>query len=104
MTDSYALDNTSTEQARLSRQSLRLRPITERRFRAAGMGPGMSVLDVGCGAGDVSLITAELVTGSGRVVGFDRDPRQVSAAADRCREFPAVSFIEGSIEDPPDGL
>jgi SAM-dependent methyltransferase len=63
----------------------------------------MSVLDVGCGAGDVSLIAAELVTGSGRVVGFDRDARQVSAAGDRCRDLPAVSFIEASIEDPPEG-
>jgi len=104
MTESYALDNTSTEQSRLNRQSLGLRPMTERLFRSAGIGPGMSVLDVGCGAGDVSLLAAELLAGSGRVVGFDRDARQVAAAADRCRDLPAVSFVEASIEEPPDGL
>jgi ubiquinone/menaquinone biosynthesis C-methylase UbiE len=103
MTESYALDNTSTEQARLNRQSLGLRPMTERLFRSAGIGPGMSVLDVGCGAGDVSVLAAELLDGNGRVVGFDRDARQVAAAADRCRDLPSVSFVEASIEEPPDG-
>jgi len=33
--------------------------------------PGMSVLDVGCGWGDLSLQVAEMVGGDGRVVGID---------------------------------
>ena len=85
MSDSYPLDNTAAEQVRLSRQARALRPITERLLRAAGIGPGMSVLDVGCGVGDVSLIAAELVSPGGRVVGFDRDVRQVSAATSAFR-------------------
>jgi SAM-dependent methyltransferase len=104
MTDSYALDNTEGEQVRLGRQSAALRPITERLFRAAGIGPGMSVLDVGCGIGDVSAIAAELVSSSGRVVGFDRDARQVTVAASRFAEHVNVSVVQATIEDPPEGL
>ena len=101
--DSYALDNTAAEQVRLNRQAAALRPITERLFRAAAIGPGMSVLDVGCGVGDVSLIAAELVLSGGRVVGFDRDPRQVSAATARFGGDPTVSFVQATIDDPPHG-
>jgi SAM-dependent methyltransferase len=107
MADSYALDNTAAEQARLNRQAAALRPMTERLFRAAGIGPGISVLDMGCGVGDVSAITAELVEITGRVVGFDRDARQVSAATarfgDGFGDGAPTSFVEGTIDDPPDG-
>lgn len=103
MADSYALDNTAAEQVRLNRQAAALRPITERLLRAAGISPGMSVLDVGCGVGDVSLIAAELVSRGGRVVGFDRDARQVSAAAARFGDNPTTSFVQATIEDPPEG-
>lgn len=101
MADSYALDNTAAEQARLSRQSAALRPITERPFRAAGIGPGMSVLDAGCGVGDVSAIAAELVGGRGRVLGFDRDERQVSAAIARLGDSAIASFVQATLDDPP---
>jgi SAM-dependent methyltransferase len=103
MADSYALDNTAAEQVRLNRQAAALRPITERLLRAAGIGPGVSVLDVGCGVGDVALIAAELVSASGHVVGFDRDPRQVAAATARFGDHPTASFVQATIEDPPQG-
>jgi SAM-dependent methyltransferase len=101
--DWYALDTTAAEQVRLNRQAPALRPITERVLRAAGIGPGMLMLDVGCGAGEVSLIAAELVWLGGRVVGFDRDERQVSAATARFGDNPTISFVEATIEDPPEG-
>jgi len=103
MADSYALDNTAAEQVRLNRQGSLLRPVTERLLRAAGIGPGMAVLDVGCGFGDVSLIAAELVSNSGRVVGFDRDARQVSAACARLGDDTTASFVQATIDDPPEG-
>src|SRR6516225_1878543 len=103
MTEPYVLDNTAAEQVRLNRQAATLRPITERLFRAAGIGPGMSVLDVGCGAGDVSFLAAELVSSSGRVVGFDRDPRQVSAASARLSGTANVLFVQATVDDPPVG-
>jgi ubiquinone/menaquinone biosynthesis C-methylase UbiE len=103
MSDPYVLDNTAAEQIRLNRQALALRPITERLFRAAGICPGMTVLDVGCGNGDVSFLAAELVLTSGRVIGFDRDPLQVKAASARIGATPTVSFVEATLDDPPVG-
>jgi 2-polyprenyl-3-methyl-5-hydroxy-6-metoxy-1,4-benzoquinol methylase len=103
MVESYALDNNDREQVRLNRQAAALRPITERLFRSAGIGPGMSVLDAGCGVGDVSSIAAELVSSSGRVLGFDQDARQVSVAAARLARHANVSVVQATIDDPPEG-
>jgi SAM-dependent methyltransferase len=103
MTVPYMLDNTPAERVRLSRNAQGLRPMTERLFRAAGIGPGMAVLDAGCGNGEVSFLAAELVSSSGRVVGFDRDPRQVRAASARVGDTATVSFVEATVDDPPEG-
>jgi len=45
----YALGRSEAEYERLVEQGDVMRPMTERLFRAAGLGPGMRVLDVGCG-------------------------------------------------------
>src|SRR5262249_30726946 len=58
---------------RLILQARILRPYTEKFFRAAGLAPGMRVLDVGSGMGDVSLLSADIVGPGGRVLGIDRD-------------------------------
>jgi 2-polyprenyl-3-methyl-5-hydroxy-6-metoxy-1,4-benzoquinol methylase len=62
-----------------------LRPTTERLLRAAGVSKGMRVLDLGCGAGDVSVLAAELVGPSGSVVGIDRNADVVAVANERAR-------------------
>jgi ubiquinone/menaquinone biosynthesis C-methylase UbiE len=49
---------------------------TTRLLTDAGVGPGMRVLDVGCGAGDVSLLAAGLVGAGGSVLGIDRPSRR----------------------------
>ena len=36
--------------------------------------PGMRVLDIGSGIGDVAMLAAEMVGPNGRVVGIDKDP------------------------------
>src|SRR5918995_7438033 len=48
-------------------------PTTEPLLRVAGLGAGMSCLDVGCGSGDVTLKMAALVGAEANVVGVDRD-------------------------------
>jgi ubiquinone/menaquinone biosynthesis C-methylase UbiE len=79
----YALGRTNAEYDRLIEQAELLRPLTERLLRAAGIGAGMHVLDVGCGAGDVSFLVSELVGCEGSVVGVDLDADAVRLADDR---------------------
>jgi len=79
----YALGRTNAEYDRLIEQAELLRPLTERLLRAAGIGAGMHVLDVGCGVGDVSFLVSELVGCEGSVVGVDLDADAVRLADER---------------------
>src|SRR3984893_5680888 len=74
----YILGHSQQEIGRLMLQATILRPFTERLMRDAEIGPGMRVLDLGCGAGDVSMLAAELVGPSGSVVGIDRSPQVIA--------------------------
>ena len=58
---SYALGSSDLEHERLMVQARLLRPWTEHFLRAGGLRPGMSVLDLGSGIGDVTLLAAEIV-------------------------------------------
>jgi ubiquinone/menaquinone biosynthesis C-methylase UbiE len=78
-----------------------LRPYTERLLRLAGIQPGMRVLDVGCGAGDVAMLTAQMVGPSGAVTGVDRSA-QALALAERRAEAAGLSwtrFHQADLED-----
>jgi SAM-dependent methyltransferase len=79
----YILGSSDQERQRLMRQAELLAPLTRRFFLAAGLAPGMRVLDVGCGMGDVSLLVAEIVGPTGEVVGVDRDPAVLAEARAR---------------------
>ena len=78
--------------------------MTERLLADCGVGPGMRVLDVGCGGGYVTLLAARRVGDCGRVVGLDRDPHPLAAARDRARDLGLVNveFVEGDLLAPPD--
>jgi SAM-dependent methyltransferase len=93
----YVLGHSSQEIDRLATQALLVDPITRRFFREAGIGPGMRVLDVGSGAGDVTFLAAALVGASGEVVGVDRAPAALAAAKERAaaRSVANVSFRAG---------
>jgi ubiquinone/menaquinone biosynthesis C-methylase UbiE len=97
----YVLGHSDQELARLNEQARIVEPITRRFFREAGLVPGMRVLDVGSGAGDVSFLAADLVSDSGSIVGADRSSAAVAAA--RARAFAGrrrnVFFRQG---DPVD--
>ena len=57
----YILGHSLREIERLIQQADIIRPITERLLMRLNIGPGARVLDLGCGAGDVSVLVAELV-------------------------------------------
>jgi ubiquinone/menaquinone biosynthesis C-methylase UbiE len=96
----YVLGRSETESQRLIKQALFLRPSTERVFRKAGIAEGMHVLDLGCGAGDVSFLAAELVGPTGSVFGIDVDLGVLAVARERAatRGWTRVRFEEGAID------
>ncbi|TIL88707.1 MAG: class I SAM-dependent methyltransferase [Mesorhizobium sp.] len=82
----YALGYTEREFQRLELQGALIHDLTEDFLRRAGIGPGMRVLDIGCGVGDVSLLAGRLVGFSGRVLGVDRSAGAVDIAGRRATE------------------
>src|SRR5262245_24192485 len=70
---SYVMGHDDRERRRLVLQASLLNPFTEQLFRRAGISLGMSVLDIGCGVGDVSLLVARLVGRYGSVTSVDFD-------------------------------
>ncbi|MEO8100551.1 MAG: class I SAM-dependent methyltransferase [Acidobacteriota bacterium] len=89
----YVLGQSVHEYERLMLQSRILRPFTEKFFRAAGVGPGMRVLDVGSGMGDVALLAADIVGPAGRVLGIDRDATALENARRRTIEQGCSSWV-----------
>lgn len=76
--------------------------ITERLLKDAGIVAGMRVIDVGCGAGEVSLLVARMVGEGGQVVGLDVDERALATAQQRTREqgVQNVSFLQSDLSEP----
>jgi len=101
-TANYALGHSPTEIRRLGIQAAILRPITMRLLQGLGVSPGMRILDVGCGAGDVALLAAELVGESGAVVGIDRSEAAILAARTRAATAKNVHFLVTSPNDTLD--
>jgi SAM-dependent methyltransferase len=79
----YVPGYTEDELQRLTDQGKLVGATTRTLLIEAGVQPGMRVLDVGCGAGDVSLLVAELVGSSGEVVGVDTNARALELAQAR---------------------
>ena len=105
--ETYAMGYSQDEAERLMFQAGLLWPMTERLLRRAGIGPGMRVLDVGSGAGDVALLAAGLVGPTGAVTGIDRDLGSVDRAAHRARlaGLTSVEFRAATMEEfAGDGL
>ena len=96
----YIFADREEEQQRLERQAKLFDPLTERLFQAAGLRPGMRVLDLGSGAGDVAMLAAWLVGFDGCVIGVERDPAAVVAATARVKraKLSNVRFVQGDVQ------
>jgi ubiquinone/menaquinone biosynthesis C-methylase UbiE len=97
----YLLGHADVEVQRLILQARLYNDYTEHALRLAGLRPGMRVLDVGCGPGDVSLIAARLVGPSGTVLGVDAAPEMMELARGRAAEqgLSAVHFTQAEIDE-----
>ncbi|HEY0756254.1 MAG TPA: class I SAM-dependent methyltransferase [Ktedonobacteraceae bacterium] len=101
--DAYVLGRTAQETRRLQSQANFVNPWTMRLLQEAKIRPGMKILDLGSGAGDVALLLAELLGPQGSITGIDVNPVVLEAARVRLREagFANVTFLSGNIETLP---
>jgi SAM-dependent methyltransferase len=97
----YVLGHSREELARLALQAQLYGPATRRFLHSAGIRPGMRVLDLGSGGGDVALLLAELVTPSGEVLGVDvsRDVVRHAQARARRQGHHNIRFMEGDFRE-----
>jgi ubiquinone/menaquinone biosynthesis C-methylase UbiE len=93
----YTMGRNDAETKRLMRQATLLEPFTRALFHEAGIVPGMKVLDVGSGAGEVAMLAARMVGPSGQVVGVDTNSEVLHTARARCTEagLANVTFLDG---------
>jgi SAM-dependent methyltransferase len=96
----YVLGHAPEELARLERQAAIFEAPTLAMLQRAGLGPGHRVLDIGCGAGDVSLLVSDFVGPSGEVIGVDRAPEAVTTARRRATALGRanVRFVESTLD------
>jgi 2-polyprenyl-3-methyl-5-hydroxy-6-metoxy-1,4-benzoquinol methylase len=74
---------------------------TEPMLRMAGIRPGMRVLDLGCGAGDLTMLLARLVGPAGSVTGIDRRAGELTLAERRTESAGLfwVEFRQATVEE-----
>jgi ubiquinone/menaquinone biosynthesis C-methylase UbiE len=105
VSDEYPLTHSARETKRLIDQSDLMEAVTRRLLEDAGISPGMRVLDLGSGAGDVAFLAAGLVGDQGEIVGLDKSPMILDVARRRAAQqgLANVSFIEGDLAtaEPP---
>jgi ubiquinone/menaquinone biosynthesis C-methylase UbiE len=101
----YSLGHSGSELARLQKQGELYAEFTRNVFLKAGLQPGMRVLDVGCGVGDVSMEAARIVGPSGAVIGLDQSDAALAIAARRAAlsGLPQASFRKGDLLVSEDG-
>ena len=89
----YVLGHSKPEIERLIAQSALLHSTTLRLLHETGLKSGMRVLDIGCGAGDVSMLAAKIVGKTGTVVGIDRSIDAINYASNRGDHLLRFPFI-----------
>jgi ubiquinone/menaquinone biosynthesis C-methylase UbiE len=96
---SYIIKGGEEGRARLSVLARVMAPTTEKLFDRFGTLSGLSVIDAGCGGGDVSFELADRVGPEGRVIGFDLDETKLAAAREEAgrRNAGNVEFHRGSV-------
>src|SRR5262249_13443974 len=100
----YILGHAEHEIKRLELQGAIIEGVTRRLIRDSGIGNGMRMLEIGCVAGDVSLLLAEAVGPQGSVVAVDREGRAIETARARTRAsgHENITFMLASDEELPD--
>ncbi|HSB00039.1 MAG TPA: methyltransferase domain-containing protein, partial [Anaerolineales bacterium] len=95
----YILGHQDSELDRLIKQAHFYGDLTAHVLQLAGLKPGMRVLDIGCGAGDVSFLAAQFVGPKGMVISVDKSPEAIAVAARRAASarLTNMQFVTGDL-------
>ncbi len=76
--------------------------VHEGTLELAGFGPGLALLDIGCGTGELVVRAESAVDGNGTFVGLDSEPGMIAQAKRKALDRSAsVTFEEASIDAIP---
>jgi len=92
-----SLGSSDEEIARLDGQSASIEAATRLLLRAAGIGPGMRVIDLGTGTGHVAMLIKDLFGAGGQVIGIDTSAKLLEVASTRAAAQPQVRFVQGDV-------
>jgi 2-polyprenyl-3-methyl-5-hydroxy-6-metoxy-1,4-benzoquinol methylase len=98
----YPLGRSDHEARRLMLQHRIYGPSLRQLLGSAGVTSGMRVLDVGSGAGDVTLLLADIVGPDGEVVGVEFAPESIELAMTRTAAAGVgsrVRFVQADLRD-----
>ena len=99
--DDYLLKVGTEGAVRLDLVNDILGPHSRRFLLDAGLRPAGSVLEIGCGTGNLTRFLARTVGREGRVVAVDASPQQLDLAQRRCVDdgIDNVTFVLARVED-----
>ncbi|CAB4891513.1 unannotated protein [freshwater metagenome] len=102
--DTYIIKGGLAGRDRLRVLGRALQPTTTAFLERVGVATGAACLDVGCGGGDVSLLLAEAVGPSGRVVGLDLDAEKMALASAEAKaaQIHHIEYRVGTVQDLDD--
>lgn len=87
------------ELERLQRQASVAWPIERQALRAAGLGPGMAVVDLACGPGVIARQILDEVGEDGRVTGVELNEDLLAVARTQPAAGDRLSFAHGNVYD-----
>jgi len=84
-------------------KSLSVQKVDGKKFIETEICPqaGDTILDLGCGTGELSVYLAELVGPEGKVVGVDPDKERILLAQHSYNDIKNLSFVEGNSSNFP---
>src|SRR5260370_41552988 len=69
----------------------------EKTLDLAGLKPGESILDIGCGTGTLAIAAKRRVGAAGRVYGGDASPEMLARAGKKANKDRAYAFFQNGI-------
>ncbi len=94
----YTFGYSEIEARRLQSQAVLLEDLLRQGLARAGLQPGMKVLDIGSGVGDVSFLASKMVGPTGSVLGVDRGPTSLAKARDRAAAL-GITNVEFQVSE-----